>query len=170
MIKVKIVIDSKGYRANVGIVICNKIGKVLWAKRIGQSSWQFPQGGINKDETLEQALFRELGEEVGLDESDVTLLHRTDHWLYYDLPKQYIRRHGITGSKPLCIGQKQKWFLLGLRSSESSIKLDSSSVPEFDDWRWVDYWYPLEHVVFFKREVYKRALEQLSISVEKFVN
>ncbi|MDG0998450.1 MAG: RNA pyrophosphohydrolase [Gammaproteobacteria bacterium] len=163
-------IDSKGYRANVGIIVCNKIGKVLWAKRIGQSSWQFPQGGVKKDETIEKAVFRELKEEVGLDEGDVTLLHQTNKWLYYDLPEQYIRRNDLANSKPVCIGQKQKWFLLGLRSSEESIKLDCNSEPEFDDWRWVDYWYPLEKVVSFKREVYKEALEQLSSSLETFVN
>ena len=59
-------IDSEGYRPNVGIVICNRRGQLLWAKRIRQSAWQFPQGGINEDETIEQALFRELEEEVGL--------------------------------------------------------------------------------------------------------
>ncbi|MDA9611754.1 RNA pyrophosphohydrolase [OM182 bacterium] len=162
-------IDSEGYRANVGIIVCNKIGKVLWAKRIGQSSWQFPQGGIKNGETIEKALFRELREEVGLDEGDVTLLHQTNNWLHYDLPEQYIRRNDLASSKPVCIGQKQKWFLLGLRSPDASIKLDCNSEPEFDDWRWVDYWYPLEQVVSFKREVYKEALEQLSISLKEYV-
>ena len=58
-------IDSEGFRPNVGIVICNKQGQLLWAKRIGQSAWQFPQGGIKAEESLEQALYRELDEEVG---------------------------------------------------------------------------------------------------------
>ena len=79
-------IDSEGYRPNVGIVICNRRGQLLWAKRIGQSAWQFPQGGINEDETIEQALFRELEEEVGLRGNDVSVLHQTTEWLRYDLP------------------------------------------------------------------------------------
>ena len=68
-------IDAEGFRPNVGIVICNKLGQLLWAKRIGQSAWQFPQGGIKEEESLEQALYRELDEEVGLSESDVRILH-----------------------------------------------------------------------------------------------
>ena len=49
-------IDFDGYRPNVGIVICNRKGQVLWAKRYGQNSWQFPQGGINDNESAEQAM------------------------------------------------------------------------------------------------------------------
>jgi len=60
------VIDSEGYRPNVGIILCNSEGRLFWGKRIGQRSWQFPQGGIQRDESPEQAMFRELAEEVGL--------------------------------------------------------------------------------------------------------
>ncbi|MCB1763609.1 MAG: NUDIX domain-containing protein, partial [Gammaproteobacteria bacterium] len=59
-------IDSEGYRPNVGIILCNYKRQVFWGRRVGQNSWQFPQGGINPDETPEQAMFRELQEEVGL--------------------------------------------------------------------------------------------------------
>ena len=59
-------IDSNGFRPNVGIIICNKLGQLLWAKRIKQDAWQFPQGGIKEAEPPEEALFRELSEEVGL--------------------------------------------------------------------------------------------------------
>lgn len=151
-------IDSEGFRPNVGIVICNKQGQLLWAKRIGQSAWQFPQGGIKAEESLEQALYRELDEEVGLAEGDVKILHKTDDWLRYKLPKNFIRFN----SDPLCIGQKQKWFLLSLESDEEQIRLDKSGDPEFDDWRWVSYWYPLTQVIEFKRDVYRRALKELS--------
>lgn len=151
-------IDSEGFRPNVGIVICNRQGQLLWAKRIGQSAWQFPQGGIKAEESLEQALYRELDEEVGLSASDVKVLHKTDNWLRYKLPKNFIRFN----SDPLCIGQKQKWFLLSLESDEEQICLDKSGEPEFDDWRWVSYWYPLTQVIEFKRDVYRRALKELS--------
>ena len=69
-------IDFDGYRPNVGIVICNRKGQVLWAKRYGQNSWQFPQGGINDNESAEQAMYRELYEEVGLQPKDVMCFTR----------------------------------------------------------------------------------------------
>ena len=100
-------LDSNGFRPNVGIILCNGNGKLLWAKRIGQDAWQFPQGGIKRAETLEQALFRELNEEVGLGQRDVEILHQTSGWLRYRLPKHYIRQR----DEPVCIGQKQKWFI-----------------------------------------------------------
>ena len=79
-------IDDDGYRPNVGIVICNRDGQVVWARRYGQHSWQFPQGGINAGETPEQAMYRELYEEVGLSRKDVRILSSTRNWLRYKLP------------------------------------------------------------------------------------
>ena len=58
-------IDSDGFRPNVGIIVANTCGQVLWARRAGQNAWQFPQGGIKADESPEQALFRELNENHG---------------------------------------------------------------------------------------------------------
>jgi putative (di)nucleoside polyphosphate hydrolase len=150
------VIDGDGYRPNVGIVICNQRGQVLWARRCGQHSWQFPQGGVDEGETAEQAMYRELHEEVGLLPKDVKILATTRHWLRYKLPKRLIR----WDSPPVCIGQKQKWFLLRLVGKESNIKFDRCGHPEFDDWRWVSFWYPVRQVVSFKREVYRRALKE----------
>ncbi len=150
-------IDLDGYRANVGIILNNQDGKLLWARRIGQEAWQFPQGGIQPNETPEDAMYRELREEVGLEPCHVTILGRTNDWLRYRLPKGLIRHQ----SKPLCIGQKQIWFLLELQGEESDVRLDASDQPEFDHWRWVDYWAPLEEIVSFKRNVYKHALAEL---------
>jgi len=151
------VIDLDGYRANVGIILNNQDGKLLWARRIGQEAWQFPQGGIQPNESPEDAMYRELREEVGLEPCHVTILGRTSDWLRYRLPKGLIRHQ----SKPLCIGQKQIWFMLELKGEESDVKLDASDEPEFDHWRWVDYWDPLEEVVSFKRGVYEHALAEL---------
>ena len=159
-------IDSNGFRPNVGIIICNKLGQLLWAKRIKQDAWQFPQGGIKEAETTEEALFRELSEEVGLCKDDVRILSQTSEWLKYRLPKPYIRqRKGRT-----CIGQKQKWFLLGLQTEEDRVDLENTLQPEFDDWCWVNYWYPVNQVVDFKRNVYRKALIELEQSVKNFVN
>lgn len=151
-------IDADGFRPNVGIILANDCGQVLWARRIHQSSWQFPQGGIHPRETAEEALFRELYEEVGLEHQDVEVLACTRGWLRYRLPQRMVRRH----SQPVCIGQKQKWFLLRLASSEDRVRMDLSSKPEFDGWRWVSYWYPLGQVVSFKRDVYRRAMKELA--------
>ncbi|MDX1693586.1 MAG: RNA pyrophosphohydrolase [Ketobacteraceae bacterium] len=151
-------IDEEGFRANVGIILANEKGQVLWARRVGQDAWQFPQGGIAADETPEDALFRELYEEVGLERDDVRIIGCTKGWLKYRLPKRFLRYR----SKPLCIGQKQKWFLLMLTGNEERVSFDYGNPPEFDDWRWVNYWYPLNKVVSFKRDVYRKALKELA--------
>ena len=130
-------IDFDGYRPNVGIVICNRKGQVLWAKRYGQNSWQFPQGGINDNESAEQAMYRELYEEVGLQPKDVKVLYASKHWLRYKLPKRLLRYD----SKPVCIGQKQRWFLLQLVGDEKNINMNTTKSPEFDGWRWVSFWW-----------------------------
>ncbi len=150
-------IDKNGYRANVGIILANGLGKVFWAKRIGQDAWQFPQGGVNNNETAEQAMYRELNEEIGLQPDDVELIACTKGWLRYRLPKRMIRY----GTEPLCVGQKQKWFLLRLQNTSRDIKLDLHPKPEFDHWQWTSYWYPIEQVVSFKRDVYRRAMKEL---------
>lgn len=151
-------IDVHGYRLNVGIILCNQDNRLLWARRIGQNAWQFPQGGIKQDETPEEALLRELHEEIGLHPQDVSIIGATQNWLRYQLPKRLIRY----GSKPLCIGQKQRWFLLRLTGDENNIVLDHSQSPEFEEWCWVDYWHPLQEVVSFKRDVYESALHELA--------
>jgi len=152
------VIDPDGFRPNVGIILCNDQQQLFWGRRVGQNSWQFPQGGIKPNESPEQAMFRELREEVGLQPQQVELLGSTSRWLRYRLPKRFIRRN----SHPICIGQKQRWFMLRVMCQESDFCLDDCDKPEFDDWRWVKYWQPLREVVYFKRRVYERALEELA--------
>lgn len=156
--KVLQVIDSDGYRPNVGIILTHRSGQLLWARRIHQNAWQFPQGGIQSQETPEQAMYRELEEEVGLGANHVEVLGSTQGWLRYRLPDRFVRHH----KKPVCIGQKQVWFMLRLVGEEQHVCLDRSERPEFDHWRWVDYWQPLREVVSFKRDVYKRALHELA--------
>ena len=152
------VIDTDGFRPNVGIILCNHRNQLFWGRRIGQDAWQFPQGGIQSDETPEQAMYRELTEEVGLQPHQVELLGCTSRWLRYRLPRRFIRRN----SHPICVGQKQRWFLLRVRCKESDVCLDKTEKPEFDHWRWVRYWQPLREVIYFKRRVYERALEELA--------
>ncbi|HEC12961.1 MAG TPA: RNA pyrophosphohydrolase [Acidiferrobacteraceae bacterium] len=151
-------LDADGYRRNVGIVLSNSQGQVFWARRIRHDGWQFPQGGIQTNETSEQAMFRELQEETGLNEMKVHIIGHTRDWLRYDLPERYLR----SGSKQTFRGQKQRWYLLKLTADESAIHLDASKRPEFDQWCWVNYWYPLDEIVAFKRQVYQRALLELA--------
>ena len=151
-------IDDEGFRANVGIILCNCDGKVFWGKRFGQESWQFPQGGIDRGETPTQAMFRELYEELGLFKHQVEIVGQTRGWLRYRIPEDMIRRR----AKPLCIGQKQRWFLLRLLCEDDGLNLLATEMPEFDHWQWVEYWIPPRQVVFFKRRVYRRALNELA--------
>jgi putative (di)nucleoside polyphosphate hydrolase len=156
-------IDREGYRPNVGIILCNAHNQVFWGKRVNQHAWQFPQGGINAGETPEQAMFRELEEEVGLQPEHVRILGRTREWLRYDVPAQWTRRD----NRGLYRGQKQIWFLLRLTGRDCDVSLRASTHPEFDAWRWNEYWVPTDAVVDFKREVYRLALEELERYLQK---
>jgi putative (di)nucleoside polyphosphate hydrolase len=152
------VIDKAGYRYGVGIILVNDHRQVFFAKRIGMLAWQFPQGGMKEEETPEQTMYRELKEEVGLDPADVQVLAVTRRWLRYRLPSRLVRHY----TKPVCIGQKQKWFLLRLVNAAAPIDLQANADPEFDSWAWVSYWYPLKQVVAFKRRVYVMVLKEFA--------
>ena len=156
-------IDRDGYRPNVGIILCNAKNEVFWGKRIREHSWQFPQGGIDKGESPEQAMYRELFEEVGLESQHVRILGRTKNWLRYEVPTHWIKREWRNSYK----GQKQIWFLLRLTGRDCDVSLRASGHPEFDAWRWSDYWIPLDSVIEFKREVYRLALNELANFVER---
>jgi len=151
-------LDRDGYRPNVGIILCNWRDEVFWGKRVREHSWQFPQGGIKHGETPVQAMFRELQEEVGLLPGHVKILGRTRNWLRYEVPPQWIKREWRGNYR----GQKQIWFLLRLVGRDSDVSLRSSEHPEFDAWRWHEYWVPLESVIDFKRDVYQQALTELA--------
>lgn len=151
-------IDKEGFRHGIGIILVNSKRQVFLAKRIGKTAWQFPQGGMLEEETPEEAMFRELKEEIGLQPDDVKILGSTKRWLRYRLPKRLIRQH----SQPVCIGQKQKWYLLRMESKDEQFNLAMTETPEFDSWAWVSYWYPLTQVVAFKRRVYNLAMKEFA--------
>lgn len=151
-------LDREGYRPNVGIILCNAKNEVFWGKRIREHSWQFPQGGIKRGESPEEAMYRELHEEVGLLPEHVRILGRTKGWLRYEVPTHWIKREWRGSYK----GQKQIWFLLRLVGRDNDVSLRATSKPEFDAWRWNDYWVPLDSVIEFKRSVYEQALSELN--------
>lgn len=154
-------IDGEGYRANVGIIVSNDDGRLMLGGRVGRKGWQFPQGGIAVGEDPEAAMYRELHEEVGLEHGDVELLAATDDWIRYRLPDKFVRRH----STPLCIGQKQRWFMLRLLSTPEKVRFDQGDKAEFDRIRWVKFWRPVNEVIYFKRRVYARALHELGPAI-----
>lgn len=151
-------LDKEGFRPNVGIILLNQRNQVFWGKRIRSHSWQFPQGGIKYGESPEQAMFRELQEEVGLIPDQVSIIARTRGWLRYEVPDHFIKRE----SRGHYRGQKQIWFLLRMLARDHELNLRASDHPEFDAWRWNDFWVPLDAVIEFKREVYQLALGELS--------
>jgi putative (di)nucleoside polyphosphate hydrolase len=151
------VIDADGFRENVGIVLVRDGGEVFLGRRAGGRGWQFPQGGVRAGEVLEEALFRELEEEIGLTRADVTVLGQSARWLRYRLPARFVRR----GQRPLCIGQKQRWFVLRLAHANAHFVFDRTDQPEFDQGRWANYWEPVREVVYFKRPIYTRVLHEL---------
>jgi len=151
-------LDRDGYRPNVGIILANLRNEVFWGKRVHQHAWQFPQGGIKHGETPVEAMYRELEEEIGLQREHVRVLGRTRDWLRYDVPSNWIRRDWRANYR----GQKQIWYLLRMVGRDCDVCLRRCDKPEFDAWRWNQYWIPLDSVVAFKREVYLQALSELS--------
>jgi putative (di)nucleoside polyphosphate hydrolase len=150
-------LDKDGFRPNVAIVIANHRNQVFWGKRIREHSWQFPQGGINPGESPEVAMYRELHEEVGLRPEHVVILGRTRDWLRYEVPTSWVKREWRGNYR----GQKQIWYLLRLVGRDADLNLRADTKPEFDAWRWADYWVDLDGVIEFKRDVYKTALVEL---------
>ena len=158
-----VMLDKEGYRPNVGIILLNQRNEVFWGKRIGQHSWQFPQGGIQYGENPKQAMFRELQEEVGLLPEHVQIIGRTKDWIRYDVPEEFLRRQAAQKNRRITYkGQKQIWFLLRMVGRDTDISLRATDHPEFDAWRWSAYWIPLEAVIEFKRDVYSKALSELA--------
>lgn len=151
-------IDDQGYRCGVGIILINANRQVFLGKRLGMDAWQFPQGGVREHETLEQAMYRELQEEIGLHPENVAILAQSKNWVSYELPKSLIRKR----ARPICIGQKQKWFLLQLKNRQAKINLLATDDPEFDSWAWVSYWYPLRQIVPFKQATYEEILQEFA--------
>ena len=149
--------NNEGYRPNVAMVVINSMNKVLICRRKNTRTWQFPQGGIDNGEDIKKAMYRELSEEVGLSKDDVSLVGESEGTITYDIPKTI--RSKVLGGK--FKGQEQKWFLLKLNKDNCEIKLDNEAFPEFDKYEWVSFWQPLNRIVDFKREAYRKALSEL---------
>nr|WP_084420709.1 RNA pyrophosphohydrolase [Henriciella litoralis] len=153
--------DPKLYRPNVGLALFSSAGHVFLGRRIngrGAFQWQMPQGGIDEGETPADAALRELEEEVGVSGKLVDVMEETSDWLHYDFPADVKRR--MPGPY---IGQRQKWFALRFKGSDSDIRLDRHT-PEFDAWRWARLEEAPGVIVPFKRPIY----EEVSVRFRKF--
>jgi putative (di)nucleoside polyphosphate hydrolase len=153
-----IMLDREGFRPNVGIILLNARNQVFWGKRLRTHSWQFPQGGIKHGESPEQAMFRELHEEVGLQAR--ARAHRRAH----------ARLAALRGARPLHPQGRARplprpeadLVPAALMGRDSDLNLRATDHPEFDAWRWNEYWVPLDVVIEFKRGVYQMALTELA--------
>ena len=148
---------EEGYRLNVGIIVANSVGELLLCKRKGMNSWQFPQGGIDKNEDPLRAAKRELFEEVGISSKYVELIKSSNYWYKYNVPAR--NRRKIFVNKKFK-GQKQKWFLFKLKKN-TQISFENDPDNEFENFKWVSYWYQLAVIVSFKEAVYRNALNEL---------
>lgn len=150
------------YRPNVGVVLFNEKAEVFYGRRIGDFAdlgedkdawrWQFPQGGVDADEDIVAAAFRELKEETGV--STARLLVVTPGWLAYDFPAGYAKKNWI--------GQRQKWAAMLFEGAESEIALDADAHQEFDRWRWGELEEAPHLIVPFKRGIYEELVLSLA--------
>lgn len=151
--------ETLAYRPNVGIALFNQKGELFMARRkdLPGEIWQFPQGGIDEGETPEEAVWREMQEEIGTQKADI--IAAREEWFLYDLPDHLIGK-ALGGEFR---GQKQKWFLFRFTGMDADIKLDSFEAVEFDAWQWVSPQDILSgtYNLGFKKDVYARLLPSL---------
>ena len=148
-------------RTGVGIVVLNSQNKILVGKRQDNpfDKWQMPQGGINPDEPLLQAMKRELLEETSI--KNIEVLKEFDQWLAYELPENLVGKIW----KGKYRGQKQKWFVVRYLGSDSEININTKH-PEFIEWKWIDMELLPDLIVHFKKHVYEEVLTEL----KKYIN
>lgn len=141
---------QRGYRPNVAAIIAHPGRReVLWCRRVDLDFWQFPQGGLDKGESERAAVLREVEEETGIAPHLLRPVASTSGWLHYEVMRGRYQ------------GQAQRWFLLEFLGQDSDIRPAQVAHPEFDDWVWASYWFPLRDIIEFKREVYRAALLEL---------
>ena len=146
------------YRKCVGIMILNDQKEILVGRRLDHPSgfWQMPQGGIDKNEEPQEAVWREMKEEIGT--NNAKLIKISSSWINYEIPKDTLAT--LPWGKKY-VGQTQKWFAFRFTGKNSDINVQTKN-PEFSEWRWVKYETIVENIVPFKRAVYKKILQEFN--------
>ena len=147
---------SKKYRLCVGMIILNKHNEILVGRRLDHPSgyWQMPQGGIDKNEIPEEAVWREMMEEIGT--NNVKLIHQSSQWINYEIPEDTLKTLPWGN---LYIGQTQKWFVFQFTGKNSDINVGTEN-PEFSEWKWTNHDTLIDNAVPFKRDLYQKVLEE----------
>ena len=147
---------NKPYRKCVGIMILNNNKEILVGKRLDHPSgfWQMPQGGIDEHENPEEAVWREMMEEIGTNKAK--LLKVSTQWINYNIPSETLKTLPW-GHK--YIGQTQKWFSFQFTGDESDINVGTIN-PEFSEWKWTKINLIVDEIVPFKRDVYSKILKE----------
>ena len=147
---------SKEYRKCVGMMILNTDNEILVGRRIDHPSgyWQMPQGGIDKNENPEKAVFREMMEEIGT--NNVKLINISAQWINYKIPEDTLK---TLPWGQIYIGQTQKWFIFRFKGENNEIDVGTEN-PEFSEWKWLNHKLLLNNAVPFKRDVYEKVLKE----------
>ena len=148
--------DSK-YRRCVGMMILNASNEILVGRRLDHPSgyWQMPQGGIDQNENPQEAVWREMMEEIGTNKADIFKV--STQWINYDIPQETLDK--LPWGKKW-IGQTQKWFIFKFTGQKTDINVHTKN-PEFSEWKWMRHTELIENAVPFKRKVYKSILLSL---------
>ena len=147
---------SDKYRRCVGMMILNTNNEILVGRRLDHPSgyWQMPQGGIDEKENPEEAVWREMMEEIGTNK--VKLIKSSSQWINYDIPKETLATLPW-GEK--YVGQTQKWFIFRFLGNDSDINVETDN-PEFSEWKWANLDTIIDNIVPFKRKVYSLVLNE----------
>ena len=147
---------TKKYRLCVGMMILNQSNEILVGRRLDHPSgyWQMPQGGIDKNEIPEEAVWREMMEEIGTNNAD--LIHTSSHWLNYEIPKVTLKTLPW-GER--YVGQTQKWFVFRFTGKNTDINVGTEN-PEFSEWKWTNQNTLTNNAVPFKRNLYEKVLQE----------
>ncbi len=159
-------INTLPYRKGVGLMILNQECKVFVGKRndIRQDAWQMPQGGVDEGESSEDAVFREMKEEIGTNNGEI--ITKTKKEYFYEIPDYLVPKLWDGKFK----GQKQRWYLLRYLGQDNDINIHASDDSEFKDWQWLEIEELVHNIIPFKRTLYLNIIEEFREDIIKFRN
>ncbi len=151
---------AENFRQNVAAIIINKNKKILMCEHAWiDDAWQFPQGGVDDGESEEEAILRELYEEIGTNK--LKIISKMSNKLAYKFPYYLKEKYNM-------MGQEQRFFLLYFYGKDEEIKFDNQLKPEFKDFEWVDYDEAPRRVIYFKKLSYLKALDFFRAKYQSF--